>query len=233
MQQGRKRFQQSQNNQHPSRASFSGNHESFPDLDFHEDFPPLPRSVKPVPSSSLQRTASVTSISKVSQESSQAMPEIMTTAPTTSPSAVADEVSTPILLPQKAGADSEHEIPSHLTSVQGTPAFPSAPPPSSAELSMVNTAASTPTVTYIRPRITLQSLHDRLIHANASLGRLQEGCLFTMSMSTPVSPCLAPSILDLSPEMGRNFREDTENLPPISLPEENRELLAGGVPVVV
>jgi len=36
MQQGRKRFQQSQNNQHPSRASFSGNHESFPDLDFHE-----------------------------------------------------------------------------------------------------------------------------------------------------------------------------------------------------
>jgi hypothetical protein len=42
--------------------------------------------------------------------------------------------------------------------------------------------------------IHAQSLHDRLLHANASLGTLQEGRRLTMTRSTPVSPLLGPTI---------------------------------------
>ena len=87
------------------------------------------------------------------------------------------------------------DIPSHRSSVQGTPAFPRAPPPSSAELSTAgNTTPSTPTTAYIRPRITPQSLHDRLLHANATLAILQEGRPLALSRSTPISPLLGPTV---------------------------------------
>jgi hypothetical protein len=90
--------------------------------------------------------------------------------------------------------DIDADIPSHRSSVQGTPAFLRAPPPSSAELSTAgNTAPSTPTKAYVRPRISPQNLHDRLLHANATLAILQEGRPLALSRSAPISPPLGPT----------------------------------------
>jgi hypothetical protein len=91
--------------------------------------------------------------------------------------------------------DIDAGIPSHPSSAQETPAFPRAPPPSSAELSTAgNTAPSTPTPVYVRPRITPQNLHDRLLHANATLAPLQEGRPLALPRSTPISPHLGSTI---------------------------------------
>ena len=92
------------------------------------------------------------------------------------------------------GMDIDYEPVSHRSSVQGTPAnFPRAPPPSSAEMSTAgNTAPSSPTPSYVRPRIILQNLQDRLrAHAIISL---QEERALTRPQSAPVSPLLGPII---------------------------------------
>ena len=106
--------------------------------------------------------------------------------------------------------DIEADISSHRSSVQGTPAFPRAPPPSSTELSTAdNTAPSTPSTVYIRPRITPQSLHDGLLHASTTLATLQEDRPLALSRSAPISPLLGPTIFH--GDIGRNWIvEETE-----------------------
>ena len=108
--------------------------------------------------------------------------------------------------------DIDAGIPSHRSSAQGTPAFPRAPPPSSAELSTAgNTAPSTPTTVYVRPRITPQNLHDRLLHANATLATLKEGRPLALSTSTPITPHLGSTIFH--GDIGRNWIvEGTEEI---------------------
>lgn len=199
-----------------SQPSFSETPEPFLNIDFHEDFPPLPKSVKPVPSTTLQKITPLSMMSKdtsLSAKVKEAVGQDLTHV-------ADDEAATPILAPQRVGTDIDVEIPSYRSSVHGTPAIPGAPPPSSAELSTAgNTAASTPTAAYIRPRIALQTLHDRLLHANASLATLQQGRPLSMARSTPVSPLLGPSIgfapMDLE---GKILEEETENIPTLDVP---------------
>jgi hypothetical protein len=64
--------------------------------------------------------------------------------------------------------------------------LPHAPPPSSAEISTAgNTAPSSPSSKYIRPpRMTPQSLHDKLL--NATLATLQESPLLRAALGQPV-----------------------------------------------
>ena len=169
------------------------------DVDFHEDFPPLPKSVKPTQSPTLKKIAqaSVT----VKDDLRLPDPAINTDSEATvvvsrssSPN-MAQGAATPMHFSHNnTETDGDH---SHRSSVQGTPAFPRAPPPSSCELSTAgNTAPSTPTATHVRPRITAQSLHDRLIHANATLATLQEGRPLAMATrSAPASPFLGPTIV--------------------------------------
>lgn len=171
------------------------------DIDFHEDFPPLPKAVKPAQSQTLrkitQAAVTVKEVSTMVDETETTLvndPSVFISRPS-SPGQV-HGTTTPMHSLANRGLE-DSEIPSVRSSVQGTPSFPRAPPPSSAELSTAgNTAPSTPTVTYTRPRMHIhaQSLHDRLLHANASLATLQEGRPLTMARSTPVSPLLGPTI---------------------------------------
>jgi hypothetical protein len=165
-------------------------------IDFHEDFPPLPKSVKPDQSATLQKLAQASAITKESNQAVDSIPDLFEHIVASRPqsSGSFQESITP-LYPNTIRIEGDHDIPSHRSSVQGTPAFPRAPPPSSAELSTAgNTAQSTPTVAYVRPRINPQSLHDRLVHANATLATLQEGRPFSMSRSFPTSPLLGPTL---------------------------------------
>jgi hypothetical protein len=93
------------------------------------------------------------------------------------------------------GMDIDYEPVSHRSSVQGTPAnFPRAPPPSSAEMSTAgNTAPSSPSTSYVRPRIILQNLQDRL-RAHAIITFQEEGALTRPTQSAPVSPLFGPII---------------------------------------
>ena len=169
------------------------------DVDFHEDFPPLPKSVKPTQSPTLKKIAQTF----VTMKEVLPLPEPATTThsgPTTSmsrPSSpnIAQGAATPMHTAH-TNPEVDCDIPSYRSSVQTTPAFPRAPPPSSCELSTAgNTAPSTPTVPHVRPRMTAQSLHDRLLHANATLATLQEGRPLAMARSTPASPLLGPTIV--------------------------------------
>jgi hypothetical protein len=118
---------------------------SFVDIDFHEDFPPLPKSIKPNQSPTLQKLTEALAAAKL------------------------DAVDTP-------------EDPPATDLV----VLPRAPPPSSAEISTAgNTAPSTPTPKYTRPRITPQSLHDKLLFANATLATLQESPLLRAVVGPP------------------------------------------------
>jgi hypothetical protein len=92
----------------------------------------------------------------------------------------------------------------HRSSIQGTPVFPRAPPPSSAGMSTAgNTAPSTPSALYSRPRGF--ALHDHLVHANASLATIQDGQRIIMPRSTLSSPLLGPSIV--FGEFGRKWND--------------------------
>jgi len=169
---------------------------SFIDVDFHEDFPPLPKLVKPNPSPTLQKIAQASAIAKgptTSIELDTPNPVDSIAIRPQSPGSL--QVTVTPLDSNSNHVDIETDIPSYRSSVQGTPAIPRVPPPSSAELSTAgNTGPSTPTAAYGRPRITPQSLHDRLLHANATLATLQEGRRLALSRSTPISPLLGPGI---------------------------------------
>jgi hypothetical protein len=192
------------------------------DIDFHEDFPPLPKLVKPTQSQTLRKItqAAVTAKENTAVADETDATSAMETAFISRPSSSHGQgAMTPMHV---VNTGMEDEIPSVRSSVQGTPAFPRAPPPSSAELSTAgNTAPSTPTVTYTRPRMHIhaQSLHDRLLHANASLATLQEGRPLTMARSTPVSPLLGPTIFG-------DFAKWIENGPSVPL-----DTTIGGVEV--
>ena len=175
------------------------------DIDFHENFPPLPKSVKPAQSPILQK---ITQSSAFGKE----QPAIQTGTPTNSfephvigsrpPSSCSLQGPTTYMKIDLShiGTDIEVDYPSYRSSIHGTPSFPRPPPPSSAELSTAgNTAPTTPTAAYVRPRITPQTFHDRLLRAHANLATLQEGHPLAMA-STPVSPSLDPTI-----EQGRNW----------------------------
>lgn len=167
------------------------------DIDFHEDFPPLPKSVKPDQSPTLKKIAQASTTAKVSPlllDSDIPNPfETLNIASRPQSSGSLEGAITP--LRPNTSRDVDNDMSSHRSSVQGTPAFPRAPPPSSAELSTAgNTAPTTPTVAYVRPRITAQSLHDRLLHANATLATLQEGRPLALSRSVPISPLLSPTM---------------------------------------
>jgi hypothetical protein len=176
--------------------------QTFIDIDFHEDFPPLPKSVKPTQSPTLQKLAQAVAVAKeqpgdtaVESNPPPSLIEspVILSRPQTS-GYVPDTV-TPMNTPiRHNGMDIDHESLSHRSSVQGTPAtFPRAPPPSSAEMSTAgNTAPSSPTPSYVRPRIILQNLQDRL-RAHAIVTLQEEGSL-TRSQSAPVSPMLGPII---------------------------------------
>ena len=187
---------------------------SFIDVDFHEDFPPLPKSVKPTQSSTLQKLTQASTLVKeqlpISHESTashQLEPSAFLSADPTS--SVGGESVTPQVEAVKNASDIE-DLPSHGSSVYNTPAVPRAPPPSSAELSTAgNTAPSTPTGVYSRPRVTPQSLHDRLLHAHASLETLQEGRPFLHPRSAPISPLLPPLMDDLV----RNWLPTEDRIP--------------------
>jgi hypothetical protein len=176
------------------------------DVDFHEDFPPLPKSVKPTPSPTLKKLAEAASPKDSKDDNDQENIPI---------------ASDPIALPTMDNllrtptqfsvtrVDAEmNEIPPR-PSVQGTPALPRAPPPSSAELSTAgNTAPSTPNAMYSRPRF---SLHDHLVHANASLATLQDGHRLVIPRSALSSPLLGPSIV--FGEFGRKWNDgDAERM---------------------
>jgi hypothetical protein len=178
-------------------------HESFKqpliDIDFHEEFPPLPKSVKPDQSPTLQKIAQAATTAKESTQS-------VDTPDPLEPVMVSYSYSSGTLdgriTPLPYHCDVEPDFLSHHSSVQGTPAFPHAPPSSSAELSTAgNTAPSTPTVKYVRPRLTVQSLHDRLLHANATLATLQEARrLANIPRSVSLSPVIRPAIGELAKE---------------------------------
>lgn len=191
------------------RLSFTTT-QKFIDVDFHEDFPPLPKSVKPTQSPTLKKIAQASVAMKEvlplpeSAMSTQSEPTALATRPS-SPN-IAQGAATPMHTTH-TNTEVDCDIPSHRSSVQGTPAFPRAPPPSSCELSTAgNTAPSTPTVPHVRPRMTAQSLHDRLLHANATLATLQEGRPLAMAKSTPASPLLGPTIV--FGELGRRWIGD-------------------------
>jgi RNA recognition motif-containing protein len=172
-----------------------GNQETLPDIDFHDDFPPLPSSVQPEPSPALQKMSTRIPIQTQSSQDSESIGLFSSTLD------VPGQPSTPIVSRAQI-MESENDFQSLDSSVQATPAIPIAPPPSSAELSRANTADSTPTAVYIRPRITLQSLHDRLVHANASLSTLQEVRPLPMPNPPPIGPLLGPTIaFDTAAEM--------------------------------
>jgi hypothetical protein len=180
------------------------------DVDFHEDFPPLPKSVKPTQSPTLKK------ISQVSVAIKEALSLPETDLGTSSePSVVVSRPSSPNgahgattpMHKSHTNTEVDCDATSLRSSVQGTPAIPRAPPPSSCELSTAgNTAPSTPTSAYIRPRITVQSLHDHLLHANATLATLQEGRPLAMFRSTPTSPLLGPTIV--FGDFGRSWVSD-------------------------
>jgi hypothetical protein len=180
------------------RLPFSSTEQTI-NVDFHEDFPPLPKSVKPTQSPTLKKIAQAS----VPMKDTLPLPEPAVNVLSES-SVVISRPSSPNIAPGAAtpmhtshtNMEMDGDISSHRSSVQGTPAFPRAPPPSSCELSTAgNTAPSTPTATQARPRITAQTLHDRLLHANATLATLQEGCPLAMARSAPASPFLGPTIV--------------------------------------
>ena len=183
-------------------------------VDFHEDFPPLPKSVKPTQSPTLRK---ITQASAVAKEELPISPELIPShqlepsafLDATPTSSVRGEITESQVEAPRNPGDLE-DLTSHGTSVYNTPAALRAPPPSSAELSTAgNTAPSTPTGVYSRPRVTPQSLHDRLLHAHASLETLQEGRLFLMPRSAPISPLLPP----LMDDMVRNWLPTEERIP--------------------
>ena len=169
------------------------------DVDFHEDFPPLPKSVKPSQSPVLKKISQA----PVAVKEDLPLPEPAVSTPSESSVVVsrppspngAQGATTPM---HKSHTNNDGDCDANFlrSSVQGTPAIPRAPPPSSCELSTAgNTAPSTPTAAYVRPRMTVQSLHDHLLHANATLATLQEGRPLSMFRSTPTSPLLGPTIV--------------------------------------
>jgi hypothetical protein len=180
----------------------SSSDHTFIDIDFHEDFPPLPKSVKPTQSPTLQKLAQAAAVAQepgdtaLDSDPPQSLIQspVILSRPQTSgnvPDAVTP-MNTPI---RHNGMDVDYEPVSHRSSVQGTPAnFPRAPPPSSAEMSTAgNTAPSSPTPSYVRPRIILQNLQDRL-RAHAIITLQQEGVLTRATQSAPVGPLLGPII---------------------------------------
>jgi len=181
----------------------SSSDQTFIDIDFHEDFPPLPKSVKPTQSPTLQKLAQAAAVAKEQPEDtavdSNPLPSLIESPvihsrPQTSGN-VPDTV-TPMNTPiRNNGMDIDYEPVSHRSSVQGTPAnFPRAPPPSSAEMSTAgNTAPSSPSPSYVRPRMILQTLQDRL-RAHAIITLQEEGALTRPTQSAPVSPFFGPII---------------------------------------
>ena len=175
----------------------SSSDQTFIDIDFHEDFPPLPKSVKPTQSPTLQKLAHGAAVAKeppsaAVAESNLAPNLIESDAIVSRPQTSGNLpdggtlANTPANTPTRNnGVDIDHDPTTYRSSVQGTPAtVPRAPPPSSAEMSTAgNTAPSTPTIPYVRPRITLQNLQDRL-RAHAIVTLQEEGAL----TSTPVGP---------------------------------------------
>jgi hypothetical protein len=212
-----------QNRKKPQRAfqNFGrGMEQAMIDIDFHEDFPPLPKLVKPTQSQTLRKItqAAVTAKDTPAVTEMDFTSAMETCTFTSRPSSSHGQGE---MTPMHVGnAGMEDEIPSVRSSVHGTPAFARAPPPSSAELSTAgNTAPSTPTVTYTRPRMHIhaQSLHDRLLHANASLATLQEGRPLTMARSTPVSPFLGPTIFGDFAKWIEDGRQVLESLDTIAV----------------
>ena len=162
---------------------------SFVDIDFHEDFPPLPNPVKPNQSPTLQKLADTIATQSLHDP------------PSPSPSPKSDTRSQPAEFqsPQKAqshDAESHNfgETLVHAPQLQADPPvyimpLPHAPPPSSAEISTAgNTAPSSPSSKYTRPpRMTAQSLHDKLLFANATLATLQESPLLKAALGQSVA----------------------------------------------
>jgi hypothetical protein len=164
-------------------------------IDLHEDFPPLPKSVKPIPSPTLRKIASVSSRDPRAGNDTETVSSDGNTVRPSSPGTI-DGVDIPTHDTNRIEIDL-HEINSHRSSIQGTP-LPRAPPPSSEEISTAgNTALSTPIVGHVHPRITPQSL---LLQANATLATLQE--------DRPLKERQVPSPIDPTFHMGMEHKGD-------------------------
>jgi len=161
---------------------------SFVDIDFHEDFPPLPKSIKPNQSPTLQKlTGSVAAQvpQKLAEEAQQDVIEthqnFVEAHSRSFARARSPQAESQSLQPEAQPLYPEAQSPTlqaaaaEIDPVADLVMLPRAPPPSSAEMSTAgNTAPSTPTPKHTRPpRMTPQSLHEKLLFANATLGTLQ------------------------------------------------------------
>ena len=161
------------------------------EVDSSEDFPPLPKSVKPTRSPTLRKiTQAKEQIEKPFNSDARNGLAVEISGPSSSRESI-ERVASPILLDGNDPAGQE------------TPTVLNAPPPSSAELSTAgNTAPSTPIIGYARPRITPQTLHERLLHANATLSTSQDGHDAELPRSTPASPLRSPTPIVVSDHLG-------------------------------
>ena len=159
---------------------------SFVDIDFHDDFPPLPKSIKPNQSPTLQKLMESVA-AQASQKSEEAHQDFIeahqnfveahsrSLAEARSPQAESQPLQARALYPEPQSPNLKAAAP-EIDPVTDVVMLPRAPPPSSEEISTAgNTTPSTPTRKYTRPpRMTAQSLHDQLLFANATLTTLQE-----------------------------------------------------------
>jgi len=164
---------------------------SFVDIDFHDDFPPLPKSIKPNQSPTLQKlTESLAAqahqkAAKVHQDFTVVHQNFVEAHLRSFAEARSPQAESASLQPQARPLHPERQSPilkagaPEIDPVADLVMLPRAPPPSSEEISTAgNTAPSTPTPKYTRPpRMTPQSLHDQLLFANATLTTLQESPL--------------------------------------------------------